>query len=137
MQTDSAREGASGSTVPFQTLLETVVGSTPLHHKAFGRLRLGRRPILFGTVAYRRRRRTGGLRLGSMAMHTVVRQIEGLNSLISNGLGLFANNVGSEVCLWAVCKQCGLICCYCGSDVPHVCSECGPTSAFVCGPASG
>src|SRR5467141_630226 len=26
----------------------------------------------------------------------------GLNSLISNSLGLFANNVGSEACLWAV-----------------------------------
>jgi hypothetical protein len=61
----------------------------------------------------------------------------GLNPLLSKGLGLFANNVVSEACLWAVCKQCGLICGYCGSDVPHVCSECGPTSAFVCGPASG
>src|SRR5206468_213194 len=49
----------------------------------------------------------------------------GLNSLRSTGLGLFANNVVSEACLWAVCKQCGLICGYCGSDVPRVCSECG------------
>src|SRR5215510_13688662 len=40
---------------PIETLLGTVVGGTPLHHKASGRLHLGRRPILFGTVAYRRR----------------------------------------------------------------------------------
>jgi len=76
MQTDSTREGAAGSTVPLQTLLGTVVGGTPLHHKASGRLRLGRRPILFGTVAYRRRRWAGGLRSGSVAMHTVVHQSE-------------------------------------------------------------
>ena len=48
-----------------------------MHHKAARGLLLGRRPILLGTVAPRRRRRTGGLRLGFMAMHTVVRQIEG------------------------------------------------------------
>src|SRR4029453_11492258 len=52
--------GAAGSTVPFQTLLETVVGGTPLHHQASQRLRLGRRSILFGTVAHRRRRGTRG-----------------------------------------------------------------------------
>src|SRR5712691_11902045 len=71
------REGAAGSTVPFETLLGTVAGGNPLHHKAARGLLLGRRPILFGTVAYRWRRRTGGLRLGFMAMHTVVHQIEG------------------------------------------------------------
>src|SRR5712692_1512695 len=70
------REGAAGSTVPFQTLLGTVVGGNPLYPKASRGLRLGRRPILFGTVAYRRRLRTGGLRPGSVAMHIVVRQIE-------------------------------------------------------------
>jgi len=36
--------------------------------------------------------------------------------LISNGLGLFANNVGSEVCLWAVCKQCGFLAAF--GDIP-------------------
>jgi hypothetical protein len=77
MQTDGAREGAAGSTVPFQTLLGTVVGGTPLHHKASGRLRLEGRPILFGTVAYRRRLRAGGLRSVSVAMHTVVHESEG------------------------------------------------------------
>jgi hypothetical protein len=61
----------------------------------------------------------------------------GLNPLIGKDFGLFANSVVSEACLWAVCKQCGLICCDGGSDVPPVCSECGLTSAFVCGPASG
>ena len=77
MQTDDPREGGTGSTVPFQTLLGTVVGGTPLHHKASGRLRLGRRPIHFGTVAPRRRLRAGGLRLVSVAMPTVVHQGEG------------------------------------------------------------
>ena len=71
------REEGTRSTVPFQTLLGTVGGGTPLHHKAAQRLRLGRRPILFGTVAPRRRRRTGGLRPVSVAMHTVVHQSDG------------------------------------------------------------
>jgi hypothetical protein len=77
MQTDDPRERGTGSTVPLQTLLGTVAGGNPLHHKAARGLLLGRRPILFGTVASRRRRRTGGRRLGFMAVHTVVRQIEG------------------------------------------------------------
>src|SRR2546430_5709266 len=76
-QRTTPRERATGPTVPFQTLLGTVGGGTPLHHKAAQRLRLGRRPILFGTVAPRRRRRTGGLRPGSVAMHTVVHQSDG------------------------------------------------------------
>ena len=62
---------------PIETLLGTVVGGNPLHHKAFRRLRLGRRPILFGTVAYRRRLRTGGLRPSAVPLYTVVRQSEG------------------------------------------------------------
>ena len=76
MQTDETREGAVGLTVPFQTLLETVTGGNPLHHKAARGFFLGRRSILFGTVAYRWRRRTSRLRPGSMAMPTVLRQIE-------------------------------------------------------------
>ena len=115
------REGGTGSTVPFQTLLETVAGRNPLHHKAARGLLLGRRPILFGTVAYRWRRRTSGLRLVPWPCPQSFARSRGLNSLRSNGLGLCANNVGSEACLWAVCKQCGLIGCYCGSDVPRVC----------------
>src|SRR5262252_10776019 len=68
--------GGTGPTDPFQTLLGTVVGGIPLRHKASGRLRLGRRPILFGTVVCRRRHRAGGLRSVSVAMHTVVHQNE-------------------------------------------------------------
>src|SRR5215813_11730146 len=67
--------GGTGSTVPFQPLLETVAGGNPLHHKAARGLFLERRSILFGTVAYRWRRRTSGLCPGSMAILTVLRQI--------------------------------------------------------------
>jgi hypothetical protein len=129
--------GGTGLTVPFQPLLETVAGRNPLHHKAARGLLLGRRPILFGTVAYRWRRRTSGLRPVPWPCPQSFARSRGPNSLRSNGLGLCANNAGSEPCLWAVCKQCGLICCYCGSDVPRVCCQCGPTSALVCGPACG
>src|SRR5215510_3403184 len=131
------RDPLALSTVPFQTLLETVAGRNPLHHKAARGLLLGRRPILFGTVAYRWRRRTSGLRPVPRPCPQSFARSRGLNSLRSNGFGLCANNVGSKPCLWAVCKQCGLICCYCGSDVPRVCCQCGPTSALVCGPACG
>jgi hypothetical protein len=89
------REGAAGSTVPFQPLLGTVVGGTPLHHKASGRLRLGRRPILFGTVAYRWRLPAGGLRSVSVAMHTVVHQSKGTEPI-------------DKQRSWTICKQCGL-----------------------------
>src|SRR4029434_4157961 len=40
------REGVTGLTVPFQTLLGTVVGGTPLHHKASGRVRVGSSDLL-------------------------------------------------------------------------------------------
>ena len=87
--------GGTGATVPFQPLLGTVEGGNPLYHKASRRPRLGRRPILFGTVAYRRRLRTGGLRPGSMAMHTLVHQSEGTELI-------------EKYRSWTICKQCGL-----------------------------
>jgi hypothetical protein len=83
------------ASVPFQPLLGTVVGGTPLHHKASGRLRLGRRPILFGTVAYRWRLPAGGLRSVSVAMHTVVHQSKGTEPI-------------DKQRSWTICKQCGL-----------------------------
>src|SRR5882724_10425606 len=95
MQTDGPREGAAGSTVPFQPLLGTVAGGKPLYHKASRRLHLGSRPLLFGTVASRRRRRTGGLRPGSVAMHTLVHQSEGTELI-------------DKYRSWTICKQCGL-----------------------------
>src|SRR6516164_8464430 len=70
------REGGTSSTVPFQSLLGTVVGGIPLHHKVSGRLRLGRRPILFGTVVCRQRLRAGRHRSVSVAIPTVVHQNE-------------------------------------------------------------
>jgi hypothetical protein len=137
MQPDDTRERATGSTVPLQTLLGTVVGGTSLYHKAARRPWLGRPPSLFGTVAYRGRLGVAGcVRVPSPYTWSLTRA-SGLNQLINKGRGLFANTVVSEACLWAVCKQCGLMCGYCGSDVPHVCSECELTSAFVWGPASG
>ena len=82
MQTDGARErGPQDRLSHFESLLGTVAGGPPLHHKASGRLRLGRRPILFGTVASRRRLRASGLCFVSMAMHTVVHQSEGTKPL--------------------------------------------------------
>ena len=95
-----------------------------------------RRPRMKSTHEVRTATEAGSVRSPWPCTRSFTRAM-GLNPLISKGLGLFANNVGSEACLWAVCKQCGLICGYCGSDVPRVCSECGPTSALVCGPASG
>jgi hypothetical protein len=50
-------ERATGPTVPFQSFLGTVGGGHPLYHKTSRYLCLGRRPILFGTVAYRLSRR--------------------------------------------------------------------------------
>src|SRR5262249_27668303 len=120
-QTDDPRERSTGSTVPFQTLLETVVGGNPLHHKAArgsfwedDPSFLGQLPTDGGVG------QAGSVRVPWPCPRSFARS-RGLNSLRSNGLGLFANNVGSEACLWAVCKQCGLSGCYCGSDVPRVC----------------
>ena len=47
-----------------------------MHHKVSGRLRLGRRPILFGTVVCRQRLRAGRHRSVSVAIPTVVHQNE-------------------------------------------------------------